>query len=219
MITHTETFETLATVPIKQLDVQILQNAVKIWDSSDFLMSVKIDIVGAFLGTATKKATVKLLGIIETASVEDVLQVKTGLYNSDPGVLAFVYISQGFFIVDEIQYDYEAGSTTIVMYDHMWKATNSSYTDTSSLYGFTYPSTVEGLATQMASAIGTELMDDFSSLPNADFTIQSDPYATISNVTLQNVIQEIAAVTGTTARISDTTLVFSQYTFTNGVSP
>jgi hypothetical protein len=212
MITHDAAFEALAQANIKQTDVKVVRQIndpygyyddTPAWTSSDYLMSVKVDCVGAFLGTTTKKAIVRLLGIIDTAVV--------GIYNADPSVLAFNYISEGFFIVDSVAYDYEAGSTTITMYDHMWTAQNTPYTDNSQTSGFAYPSTIEGLAGQMASAIGVDLMTNFSSLPNADFSILVDPYATISNATLQTVIQEIAAATGTTARISDTTLMFSRF--------
>ncbi len=214
MITHDATFESLAQAPVKQTDVVVVRQTIDpygyyddtpIWESSDYLMSVKIDVVGEFLGSATKKATVKLLGIIDTTEVGDLFQIRTGLYDSDPGELAFNYISQGFFLVDSIAYDYDSGSTTITMYDHMWLAAGTEYTS------LIYPSTVEELAEQVATTLGVELMTGFDSLPNYDFSITEDLYATISGITMQSLIQEIAATTGTTARISDMTLTFSQF--------
>lgn len=220
MITHSPTFESLATAPVKQTDVVVARQVpdpygyyddTLIWTSSDYLMSVNIDSVGAFIGTSTKKATVKLIGIIDTASVDDIFQVRLGLYNNDPSASGFDYISEGFFFVEDIAYDYEAGSTTVTMYDHMWKAQNTSYTTSPTFSTITYPITVENLAATMAAAINADFMSGFSSLPNASYNILADPYANISNVTLQNIIHEIAEATGTTARISDTTLEFVQY--------
>lgn len=220
MITHDSTFEDLAKAPIKTTDVVVVKQITDVygyyddtpeWTSSDVLMSVNVDIVGAFLGAATKKATVNLLGIIDTASHGDVFQVRVGIYNNDPSVSGFNYISQGFFTVENVEYNYDAGSTKITMYDQMWLATNTPYASTVDTVGFTFPATIEDLAGYAASTIGVELMSTFSSLPNASYTIEVDPYYTISNSTIQTVIQEIAQATGTTARISDTTLMFSKY--------
>jgi hypothetical protein len=222
MLTHTPAFETLATAPIKTTDVIVVrqqqdpygyvEDPTAKWASSDVLMSVNVDCVGDFLSTVTKKATVKLLGIVDTAVAGDVFRVELGIYNADPSVSGFDYTCVGYYIVDNITYDYDAYSTTVTMYDHMWAAKNTPYSDTSNTSGdFTFPATVEELAIQMAGAIGVDLMASFSSLPNASYSIPIDPYSNISNATIQSVIQEIAGATGTTARITDTTLVFSQY--------
>ncbi len=222
MITHDLAFETLAQAPVKRTDVIVVrelqdpsvgyvEDITAKWTSSDVLMQVNIDCVGTFLGTVTKKATVKLLGIVSTAVHGDVFKIELGLYNADPSVAGFDYLCEGYFLVDNVAYDYDSGSTTVTMYDHMWTAQSTSYTDTAASTGFTYPTTIAGLAQQMAGAIGVDLMAGFSSLPNATYNILVDPYATISNATLATVIQEIAQATGTTARISNTTLTFVQY--------
>ncbi len=217
MIIHDSVFETLAEAPVKASDVVVVRqfqdpygfidDTTAEWTSSDYLMSATIDSVGNFLGTVTKKATVKLLGIIDTALEGDIFQIRLGLYNTDPSVSGFDYISEGFFIVDSIAFDYEAGSTTVTLYDHMWTASRTPYTT-----GIvTYPLTVTELAQGMASTLGLDLMADFEVLPNASYEIAEDLYANLSNATLQTVIQEIAASTGTTARVSDTTLTFVSY--------
>lgn len=221
MIYHDPTFETLATAPIKQSNVVVAKqvgdiygyfDSTTVYTSSDALISVKIDAVGSFLGTATKKATVVLLGIFDDSQVGDVFQVRLGLYNKDPANLGFNNISEGFFVVDTIAYDYDSGETTYTMYDWMWTATNTPYPT-----GFTYPTTVYGLAQQVASAIGIDLDPNFSTLPNASYTIAADLYADISNATLQTVIQELAEATGTSAKISDTTLMFTKFSVTSEV--
>lgn len=220
MIYHNNTFEALAKAPVKRTDtIVVLQdqdpygyhdnNSVK-WTSSDALMSVTIDAVGAFIGTVTKKATVKLMGIVNSANSGNVFQIRFGLFDSTPGVNAFNYISQGFFIVDNVSYDYEAGSTTVVMYDAMWTATTTPYST-----NLVYPCTVANLAAQVASGIDADLMANMTSLPNANFVVESDLFAKISNATLQTVIQEIAATTGTIARMSNMTLTFVPFSQTN----
>lgn len=221
MIYHDNTFRTLATAPVKSTNVEVAKQRQDpygfydtglTWTSSTKLMSVAIDAVGAFLGTTTKKATVKLLGIVTDAAAGDLFQVRLGLYNNDPSVTGYNNISEGFYFVDNVAYDFEAGSTTIVMYDHMWTASQTPYP-----LSLTYPCTVTSLATQVATAIDASLMVGFSSLPNASFVIPVDLYATISNATLQTVIQEIAASTGTTARMSDNTLTFVPFTVSSEV--
>lgn len=221
MLTHTSTFETLAVAPVKQTDVIVVRqtgtpyaddNTMK-WTSSTVLMSVIIDAVGEMLGSTTKKATVKLLGIVSGVSASDVFQIRHGLYNS--ATSAFVYVSQGFYIVDTVDYDYDSKSTTVTMYDHMWTAGKTLYSDVVSLGDLSYPATVGSLAGMIASKLGVTLMSGFGSLPNASYSIVADLYSTISNATLQTVVQEVAGATGTTARITDTTLTFSQYSVTS----
>lgn len=216
MIAHDSAFALLAKAPVKQTNIVVAMqiqdiygyiDGSVIWTSTDSLMSVNVDSVGIFLGTATKKATVKLLGIVTTTKAGDMFQIRAGLFNSDPSVHGYDYISEGFYEVDNVAYDYAAGSTTVTMYDAMWTASQTPYAT-----GIvTFPVTVAGLAAGVASALGLTLMSGFSSLPNQSYSIAADLYANISNATLQTVIQEIAASTGTTARISDTTLVFSPY--------
>lgn len=229
MITHDPTFETAAKAPVKQTHVIVARqiedaygsfdDPTRKWESNGPLMSVKIDCVGSFLGTVTKKATVKLLypypkpstDPAETVVQGDVFQIRLGINptpNPEEPVTNYTYISEGFFLVEEVDYNYESGYITVTMYDNMWRAQQTSYTDTQGTSGFSYPTTIEGLATEMASAIGVEIMADFDQLPNASFAIEVDPYANISNATLQTVIQEIAAATGTTARITDQVLYF-----------
>lgn len=226
MILHDTTFEELATAPVKQIDVTVarrIRDFVEggdesfyddislIWNSSDVLMEVKIDAVGEMLGSATKKATVRLMGIVDTAVVGNLMQVRLGIMNNDPSVAGFNEISLGHFLVDSIDYDYEKGSTTVVMYDHMWKAGNTLYTEAVGLDFITFPITVEAFAETMARILGVDLDPNFSALPNSQYLIAADLYSTISTATLKNVINDIAGATGTTARMTDRTLVFSHF--------
>lgn len=225
MILHDTRFEELAVAPVKQTNVEVVRQTQEFiegenpiylddlpyWTSSDLLMEVKIDVVGDMLNTATKKATVKLLGIQEGVVAGDTFQVRLGLHDDEGSVVGFNYISEGFFLVETVDYDYEAGSTTVVMYDYMWKAGKLLWVETIPEGAITYPATVEFLAGFIAGVLDIELMSDFSSLPNADYAISEDLYSTISGTTIKNVIAEIAGATGTTARFTDYKLIFSQY--------
>lgn len=217
MIAHNPTFETLATAPVKTTDVIVVRqtgalgsyaddNGMK-WTSSTVLMSVSIDSVGEMLGAATKKAVVKLIGIVSGISSSELFQIRYGLYNGT----SFEYVSQGFYKIDTIDYDYDTGSTTVTMYDHMWTAGKTLYADVVTSGDLEYPATVESFAEMIAGKLDLTLMATFRYLPNASYAILEDLYSTISNATLQNVVQEIAGATGTTARITDTTLAFVQY--------
>lgn len=222
MIAHSPTFEDLATAPVKQIDVivarQVLDaygyvdDVTSIWTSSDDLMEVKIDAVGTMLGAATKKATIKLLGIQDEAQGGSLYQVRLGIYNQDPSVSGFSYISEGFFLVEEVDFDYEGNSTTITMYDHMWSAEKLQYTEAIPSNSLTYPITVQELAEHVSGILNLTLDPNFNTLPNYNYSILEDIYSAISSATLKNVIQDIAGATGTTARVTDTTLVFSRYT-------
>lgn len=225
MIVHDTRFEELAVAPVKTTNVEVVrqtqefiegENPVYVddlpyWTSSDLLMEVKIDVVGGMLGTVTKKATVKLLGIQEGVLAGDTFQVRLGLYDDEGSVVGYNYVSEGFFLVETIDYDYEAGSTTVVMYDYMWKAGKLLYTEAIPEGAINYPTTVEFLAGFIVGILDIELMPDFSSLPNADYMITEDLYSTISGTTIKNVIAEIAGATGTTARFTDYKLIFSPY--------
>lgn len=227
MILHDTRFEELATEPVKWgtdfiVVRQVLTNTgteeapvleyvddTPKWESSTVLMEIKIDSVGQMLGQATKKATVKLIGIDKTVAIGDLFQIRSGLW--DRNVPGYNYISQGFFIVDAIEWKEDAGSTTVTMYDHMWTAGKTLYTKALGEETIEYPISVKDYATVIADLIDCELMDDFDQLPNADYMIQEDLYLLINGATLQTAIMDIAGATGTTAIISDTKLTFSKY--------
>jgi hypothetical protein len=221
MITHTTNFEDLANAPVKQTDVKVarqildvtgyIDDTSMIWESSSVLMSVAIDAVGKMLGIVTKKAQIKLLGIVDDVVAGDTFQIRLGLYDST--VPGYEYISEGFYLVDTVDYDYEAGSTTVTMYDHMWKASTLGYAATIPSNAITYPISVADFAEYIAGVLNLSV-SDMTTLPNQDYMIAEDLYSTQSGTTIQGAIQDIAGATGTTARISDTTLTFSQYEVT-----
>lgn len=228
MILHDETFEELAKAPIKiepnvivarkVLDEFGVMNddGIITWTSGGAvtgkLMEVKIDSVGEMLGSGTKKATVKLIGIHEEAGVGNLFQIRLGLLNEDPSVAGYNYVSLGYFLIDEIDVNYDDGFTTITMYDHMWKAGNTLYTEAVGSDSIEYPITVYNFAQQIADILNIDVHEDFTDLPNFDYEITEDLYSTISTTTLKNVINDIAGATGSTAHMTDTTLHFHPFT-------
>jgi len=204
MILHDSTFGTLATAPIYQSGVIVTENVGT--DPLEFtgggvLTKVTIDNVGIFLGTATKKATMKLTGV-HTELLGKSFDIKLGLYNETDST--WNYISEGMFSTWDLSIDYEHNSTTVTLYDAMWTASNSDYSN----YSFTYPMTVQTLAEAIAVYLGVTLSSDFDTLPNYDYSILVDPYTYISGTKLRDVVDEIAKTTATTAIISGTLLKF-----------
>lgn len=224
MILHNTRFEELAMAPVKQTDVTVARrirefveggdesfydDITAVWNSSDVLMEVKIDAVGEMLGSATKKATVKLLGLISTVNVGDMMQVRLSV--RDTLTSTWNTISQGHYLVDSIDFKYDDGYTTVTLYDYMWRAGNTLYTEAVGLDFITFPITVEAFAEAIAGILGVDLDPNFSALPNSQYLIQEDLYSLISTATLKNVISDIAGATATTARMTDRTLIFSSF--------
>lgn len=220
MITHNARFEELATAPVKQTDVVVTRrvldtmgdmndDGIVSWTSSDVLMDVTIDAVGEMLGVATKKAVAKIIGIIDTVVPGNLMQVRLSIKDTDTN--AWNTISVGHFLVDSVDYNYDAGSTTITMYDHMWKASNTLYTEAVGLDFIDYPITVENFAKVLANLLDVTLDPDFASLPNSQYLITEDLYSNISTATLKNAIADIAGATGTTAHMTDTVLDFRPF--------
>lgn len=226
MLVHSNQFKTAAQSLIKQTSVQVSRqvldtygyvDSVPVWKSGDLLVEVSIDSVGLMLGTVTKKAVVKLIGIEDDVSAGDIYKIKLGV-NTSGNVYEdqenYDYTSQGFYIVDTVDFNYDTNSTVVTMYDHMWKANGTKYVEVIPENSIIYPVTIEYLASHVASLLNMDLDPNFGSLPNATQPITEDLYTKIPNATLKNVIQDIAGATGTTARVTDTTLVFSQYALT-----
>ncbi len=226
MITHNPTFETLANAPVKTTDVIVARQLFDAYGyideglkymSSTTLMQVNIDSIGQILGQVTKKATVKLLGTDVAAVpltlplVGDLFQIRLGLYNNDPSVAGFQYISEGFFLVETIDVNYDEGYTTLTLYDHMYRANKLGYAATVPSTAITYPISVQDFATYIASVMNLTIDPNFSTLPNASYMIQEDLYSTQSGTTVQTAVQDIAGATGTTVRQSDMNLIFSPY--------
>jgi len=220
LITHDSRFEELAKAPVKQTDVVVTRrvldefgdmndDGIVSWTSSDVLMDVTIDAVGEMLGVATKKAVAKIIGIIDTVAPGNLMQVRLSIMDTDTDT--WNTISVGHFLVDSVDYNYDAGSTTITMYDHMWKASNTLYTEAVGLDFISYPITVQDFAGVMANLLNVELDPNFADLPNSQYLILEDLYSNISTATLKNAIQDIAGATGTTAHMTDTTLDFRPF--------
>lgn len=229
MIVHDEAFEDLAKAPVKvEPNVVVARrvldefgdmndDGIITWQSSDVVMGVTIDSIGEMLGSATKKATVKLLGTdvsdnpLTLPVAGNLFQIRLGLYDNDPSVSGYNYVSEGYYLVDEVDTNYDDGFTTITMYDHMWKAGNTLYTEAVGLDAIDYPVTIYEFAQSIAALLDVTVHSDFTLLPNYDYEITEDLYSTISTATLKNAINDIAGATGSTAHMTDLELHFHPY--------
>lgn len=204
MIVHNSIFDSLATALMKTSATVVVTENIEtsplVFTGTD-LISVNIDNVGTFLGTATKKATIKLKGDHAELLGKN-FEIQVGF--QDPTDSSWHYVDEGSFSTWDIAIDYENGSTTVTLYDAMWTAVNSSYSD----YTFTYPMTVQALAESLSTQLDVSLAAGFSTLPNSDYTIAVDPYITIDETKLRDVIEEIAKTTATIAIISGSSLKF-----------
>lgn len=206
MITHNSRFAELATAPVKQIrvrfDDQTDDSGTRDFASGDQLMSATMSSLGQFIGVATKKMVAKALGdwsVIRDHHYDAYLAIWDATAN------AWNEIYLGQFIVDNVAWDIDAGSSTITMYDALYVAGNTLYGLPDSLF----PCTVAQLAAAVATTFGSDL--SFGTLPNGTYTITENLWKTINNATMKDVVQSIAEATGTTARMTGDTLVFKQY--------
>ena len=193
--------------PVKEMRFKMTEtvssNALE-YMSSGAIIDCKLEAGGLFLGTAMKKAVIRLLG-----TDYDLKNKEFKLSSSIKDVLSSEWddVTLGVFSVVTQTADFDKGITTIELYDQMYLASNLKY----SLSDSDFPIQVKNLALKIATLIGVDL-SDMSKLPNSDYSITTNLWSKINGFTIRNVIDEIAKTTGTTARISNDTLSFVDYT-------
>lgn len=207
MITHDSRFEELASAPVKTINVRFDDMTDTSGDhdfsSSDDLMSATQTALGRFLGVATKKMEAKCLEDW-TAVRDHEYDVYMGIWDDVASDWNEIYL--GRFGVDTADYDVDAGSTLLTMYDRLGKATQEDY----SLVDADFPCTVEELAGKIATALDVTLEFD-TDLPNADYEVLENLWKTITGTKMYDIVKEIAEVTATTALMSGNTLTFRPY--------
>ena len=208
MISHNSDYSTNAQAPVKTARVrfvdQDVDNSVS-FESSDDLMTATMSALGSFLGTAAKKFAVKNIGDYREADghVYDVY-----LEIANPVTSGWDTVDLGEFTVTKVEFDIDKGSTMLEMFDGLGLAASRPY----SLSNDLFPCTVQELAEAVATALNVTLDPNFSALPNASFTIDTNLWELINNTTLRDVVFEIAQTTGTTAISSGDVLKFRQFT-------
>lgn len=215
MIIHNSDYTTNAQAPAKTVRVRLTEvtdGTPLVLTNEDDLQSVVMNSVGSYLGTATKKITVKALNLhSELAGLTFDLSV--GILN--PTDSTWDDITIGRFYTDSVTLDYENTNTTAILYDAMYTATQKKYEASD----YSFPCTVQQLAEAVTGTVlNIELASGFNQLPNADYTITEDLYSNITDFTTRDVIDEIAKTTATTAIIDSTgKLKFVPFTISSEV--
>lgn len=207
MITINSRFVELAASPVKTVRL-LFDDGTDLtgthdFQSSDYLMTATMTSLGAFLGVATKKMVAKSLGDWTTVKGH-YFDAYLGIWDSTAN--AWNDINIGQFIVDNVAWDIDAGSSTITMYDALYVAGITPYGLNDSLF----PITVKNLATALATTMGASVSFD-AGLPNANYSITENLWKTINQATMKDVAQSIAEATGTTVKMVGDTLTFFKY--------
>lgn len=206
MIPASQRYQTNAKAPVKQIQLKITgeNNQIIATGDSD-LIRAKIKQAGQFLGVATKKIEITAIGDKSSLANQNI-KVELGII--DPATSQTDWTTQGFFFVQEVKVNLEKGTSEITAKDLALRLAETEY---STAQPFTFPTTVAGLAQQIATSQNITLAD-ISTLPNANYQIKEDLYKKIKGFTIKNIIEEIAQATGTTAKIREKQLIFESIT-------
>lgn len=161
--------------------------------SDDRIISLKKEAEGYYCKSTLRKLTIQLAGTdtnILDQRITATVQVKTG-------VDTWGDILWGSFTVTEATVDEEKGTSTFVAYGGIAQMQAIEYTPGD----LTFPTTVAGLAEQIAARFGIEIETDLTTLPNYDAPIAEDLWAKITGTTYRDILEEIAGATGTIAVI------------------
>lgn len=182
---------------VKQVRAQISwldnQEVAHTITSDDRIISLKKEAEGYYCKSTLRKLTIQLAGTdtnILDQRITATVQVKTGADTWGD-------ILWGSFTVTEATVDEEKGTSTFVAYGGIAQMQAIEYTPGD----LTFPTTVAGLAEQIAARFGIEIETDLTTLPNYDAPIPEDLWAKITGTTYRDILEEIAGATGTIAVI------------------
>lgn len=212
MISFTPEFEAIMKQPEKVVRVEVLNygpentdvpvDPVAIWGED--LKSFNMDSVGMFLGSAARMVTATVFED-QSPYIGSRMRIDLKALQSDN---TWEVIELGYFTVYQVEYNIETQMSKVTLYDPLMMLSVTPY----NLETAQFPMTIAQLASVVADIANTTLDTNFGSLPNQDFTITENLWATIQNTTFRDVAQQIAEATGTTAVVSGTELLFKQYT-------
>ncbi len=208
MITVSPAFEAAMKAPVKTIRVEVWAypqneegNPEQIWH--DDLQSVDLNSVGQFLGAGSKKITAN---VVNDQSGQIGVGVRVDLKVLLPNQ-SYETISIGRYTISTVEYTIESNMSRVELFDPMYVLSQTDY----SLTDQQFPMTVKQLAEAVSDIAGTVLDSNFDNLPNAEYLITQNLWATIQNTSYRNVVQEIAQATGTTATVSGGTMLFKQF--------
>lgn len=204
MISYTPTFEAIMKQPEKTVRVRtyaVEETTAEIWAND--LQNITIDSAGAFLSSSARMATLNIYGD-QSPTIGAGIRVDLEALKTDH---SWETITLGFFSVYQVEYNVETDISKVTLYDPILRLATIEYNIDDNVF----PLTVKELAQRMAEISTTTLDPNFDNLPNADFIITQNLWATIQNTTFRDVVTQIAEATGTTAVVSGDTLLFKQY--------
>lgn len=197
MIPVTNQTKTALQQAVKQVRAQISwavsADDTETLTSEDKIISIKKEAEGYYCKSTLRKITIVLAGTDTSLldyRVTALVQVKTGA-NS------WGNIPWGSFTITEEKIDQEKGISTFTGYGGIAMMQNREYQQGS----LTFPTTVAGLAQQIADLFALTIDTDMTTLPNYNAPIAEDLWAKISGTTYRDILEEIAGATGTIAVI------------------
>lgn len=193
-----ERFKAAMKAPVKTVSLEVAFDGAT-YTSNDVLTKAVMQASGYYFGVATKSLSLSLIG------VDFNLMGKTGLATlkvKDGN--AWESCVLGRFKVLEQTVDLEKEMTSIKAYDAIGVVAEKYYLEG----GLVFPTTVNHLASQLASASGMDY--DEIELVNGTYSISEDLYAKINNITYRDILAEVAGASANLAMVrgSDDALNF-----------
>ena len=211
MISFSPEFNDAAKQPEKTIRLRVFnygedktddpENIVEIWNED--LISGSIDSAGNFLGAGSRMATLSVFND-QSLLLGNVLRLDFEIKGADG---TWETIVLGFFNIFQVEHNLESNISRVTLYDPVMTLSVTPYTLEDALF----PMTVQQLAETVAGLMDVTLDVGFTSLPNYDYTITENLWKTIQNTNFRDVLQQIAETTGTTAVVSNNTLLFRQF--------
>ena len=197
MIPVTQQTKTALQSPVKQIRATVSwatgMGTTDQITSQDSLISLKKEAEGYYFESTLRKIT-----IVAAGTSLDLLEKKVGVtIEVKTGASTWGSISWGSFNIVEMTVDQAKGITTFIGYGGIYRLQNMEY----NVGELTFPTTVKGLADQIANRMAITIETDMTTLPNYDAPIPEDLWAKISGTTYRDILEQIAGATGTIAVI------------------
>ena len=161
--------------------------------SEDSLVSLKKEAEGYYCESTLRKITIVAAGTgldLLDKKVTVTIEVKTGANT-------WGSITWGSFNISEMTVNQAQTQTTFIGYGGIYRLQQTEY----NAGELSFPTTVKGLAEQIAARMGITIETDLTTLPNYDAPIPEDLWAKINGTTYRDILEQIAGATGTIAVI------------------
>ena len=191
MIFVSDDFKKAMTQPVKEIQAFMSCGDKDIRDDND-LISFKVSGEGGLCKTVMRKFEAKYLGehnlLGQWASAGFGVKLSSGAYE---------YINYGSFLVNELTFTKDTGTTSIVAYDKMIN-TMKPYTK----LDISYPVTLFAYTQILCEVCGLEL-GNTSFEVNDDWLIERDLWENISDITYRDIFTQIAQATASVCMVGN----------------